>query len=194
MKCLRFKAIKYTFLFHKRGDVSIKKTAISVILIFAAIFAAKARINETEAECEKRYGTAVDVILNKKSGFLYKHYLKNDYVISVIFDKGNAIRISYCKLDVMNRFYQESVQGERWKDIVSCSRFMSDKLPQIIIDRLLQINSDGKKWTELIPGQIWSRSGNVEAAYDKADKRLSINSKKYLDFIKDNTGKELVGF
>jgi hypothetical protein len=170
-----------------------KMFMVILLWCFMFVFSSFGRLNESVDECDKRYGKPVDVVF-AQDGFIYRYYFKSGYMIGVVFKDKNAIRISYRKLNASNQFYQNCLQEQNWKNIALYSRFMSLKLSPLIIERLLQINSGGMKWQNIIPGEIWSREDGVQGVYDKMDRDFAINSKTYLEFIQQSAGKDLVGF
>lgn len=164
-----------------------------IFFCFLFVFSSFARLNETIDECDKRYGKPIDIVL-ADNGFVYRYYFKNGYLVNVVFKDKRAIRISYCKLDPSNQFYQNCLQEQNWKNMALYSRFMSLRLSPLIIARLLQINSGGMTWQNIISGEIWSRKDGVQAVYDKMDRDFAISSSVYTKFIQKSADEDLVGF
>jgi hypothetical protein len=164
------------------------------LLTVLLAFTVSARLSETEKDAESRYGKAV-CESKLDDGFISRYYIKGAFLVSIVFNKQNkSVNISYGKLDTSNKFYQESLSGKQYSDIVNYKKFFAEKLDLLIINHLLNVNSDSKEWTEIIKGDFWRRSDGVEAMYDKESKTFSISSEEYMKYVKQNVGKDLMGF
>lgn len=169
------------------------KILCPALCFFVMVLNVSARIGETLEDAKKRYGAPIGEV-KTEDGYLSNYYLKNNFLICVVFKGEQAVSIIYSKPDVNNKFYQQSFQAKQWADIINYSKFCSVELTSYVISHLIKINSDGKTWTEILKNDFWQRSDGIEAMYDKDKKTLTINSPEYIDYIKNNAAKDLVGF
>lgn len=166
----------------------------TVLLTVLFLSTASARLDENDKGAEERYGKPV-CESKYDNGFINRYYIKGSFLVSIVFNKRNqSINISYNRLDTSNKFYQESVSGKQYADIVNYKKFFTEKLDILVINHLLNVNSDSKEWTEIIKNDFWRRSDGVEAMYDKESKTFSVSSDEYMKYVKQNIGKDLIGF
>ena len=157
-------------------------------------FTVSARLSETEKDAAARYGVPV-CEARLDDGYFARYYLKGPFLVSIIFNKDNqSVNISYNKLDVSNRFYQESIAAKQYSDVVNYKKFFSLNLDFIIINHLLDVNSDSKEWAAVIKGDFWRRSDGAEAMYDSESKTFTVSSNEYLKYVKKNALKDMIGF
>ncbi|OGV46624.1 MAG: hypothetical protein A2017_02180 [Lentisphaerae bacterium GWF2_44_16] len=169
------------------------KALCSLIFFFALVLTLSARIGESLEDANRRYGTPVGEV-QTAGGYLNNYYLKNNFLICVVFKGNQAVSITYSRPDINNKFYQQSLQSKQWADIINYSRFCNVELTTYVIKHLLKVNLDGKEWTEILKNDFWQRSDGVEAMYDKDKKNLTINSPGYINHIKSSAAQDLVGF
>lgn len=169
------------------------KALCSLIFFFALVLTLSARIGETLEDANRRYGAPVGEV-QSAGGYLNNYYLKNNFLICVVFKGNQVVSITYSRPDINNKFYQQSLQAKQWADIINYSRFCNVELTTYVIEHLLKVNLDGKEWTEILKNDFWQRSDGVEAMYDKDKKTLTINSPGYIEHIKNSAAHELIGF
>lgn len=166
---------------------------MSLILIFFMAFPLYADLSKTPAECAERYGKPVCEA--KKGNLDFFTYIKNNYLISIIYDSnGKAVSITYSKPDIKNEFYEQSRKAGKWEDIVQYSKDFNKPLDMIEINRFLEINSGEGKWTELIDDKFWRRNDGAEAMYNTKTGKFSVMTESYIKNLQEDTGKEKVGF
>ena len=177
----------------KNGGVFMSKIFYSAVFFFIVALTASARIGENLENAGKRYGAPIGEV-QTANGYLNNYYLKNNFLICIIFKGDQAVSIIYSKPDINNKFYQQSLQSKQWADIINYSKFCNVELTTYVIKHLLKVNLDGKTWTEILKNDFWQRSDGIEAMYDRDKKTLTINSPEYIDYIKNSAAQDLVGF
>ncbi len=133
----------------------------------------QARIGETIAECEKRYGKHQTSETAKPGYDEARIYVKNGIAIMIGFQGQEAVLVIYSK------FKDRKVLA------------MSDQE----IETLLAANAGGKKWfPDREKKKTWERVGGQRASYEK--NALTIYSRKYKEAILEEVKKpkHLEGF
>jgi hypothetical protein len=137
-----------------------KTKILSILLILSAFaFSASARIGETEAQIEKRYGKPDDTI--KSLWGKRCRYMFRGYFVFVDFERGASQSETYAKKDA------------------------SVIMPTEVV-ALLNANSEGAAWTnpDLVDGQYISHTKKAPrrvAIYNPISRDLMITSKEFLD-------------
>jgi hypothetical protein len=163
-----------------------------MIALFAAAFAAQARLSETADDCDKRYGKPV-LVTQGSGGYTTRYYFKSGWLVSVAVKNNMAAGITYSKLDAGNKFLADTIKDGQWSDIISNVKFFRLDISPIAVQRFLEINAEGKSW-RLVITNLWRRDDGVDATLDTTDKTFSVRNKEYIDYITGDEAKELVGF
>lgn len=125
---------------------------ISLGFLFC-VYSSIARIHETAAQCESRYGQPLEEHLIPLEwslrNILFRVYVKDDVILRIGFIKNKAMVISY--------------QNEKWTEV-----------DPKIIDKLLELNSEGSSWTNW-GGNFWHREdGQVSASATLFEDGMSV--------------------
>lgn len=143
-------------------------TLTVALIVFVSLYQqASARIGETPEQCEVRYGKPVRIEKKDES----KIYLKTGFRINIFFIEGKAVTMIFEKMD---------------KDL---SR-ISHQITTNEVQSLLQSNSGGKEWEEvMLPEErrrvmtdkywpkLWkTKDGERKAVWDTSGHRLLITT------------------
>jgi hypothetical protein len=130
-----------------------------VVLFALALIPARARLGETQDQCNQRYGTPLKVV-EAGGDFNYRtvFYMKNGYTICASFINGVCAMLYVAKAD--NSELSDNEQ-----------------------EALLAASSEGKKWTkaDIISMQtVWNRDDGAKAQYEPLKHTLMFLSKAYM--------------
>jgi hypothetical protein len=154
---------KYLFL-------SSNNVLFALLLVLAQDRCACARLGESPAQIEQRYGRPTDMIAPNKPADVARVFLLKGYSIRVHFWRGTAGSEIYQKTDKM-------------------------PLTDADIQMFLQANSNGEHWDK-VPGapgkmQMWlTKDGMKMAATDPNQMTLNISTFDY--FAETDAGKEII--
>lgn len=132
------------------------KFLATFLFLILCLSPSQARIGETKAECEKRYGKHQSTESTKPGYDEARMYAKNGIAILIGFQDQEAVLVIYSKF--------------KDRKILPMS--------ELEIEMLLQANSGGKKWFP-VRGQAnaWERVGRHRARYE--NNALTIYSPAY---------------
>jgi hypothetical protein len=140
------------------------KRVLGIALLLALTFSlGRARLGESEYQCVQRYGDVQRKALRMLNGVdcdaLY--FLKNGYIVVVMFPQGNAGVILFVKAD-------------------------NSPMDDFGIQALLATEGEQFKWTETPanPGQrTWQREDGAVAVYRDADHSLTMGTKPFAQTV-----------
>jgi hypothetical protein len=134
-----------------------------VLLLALSISLGRARLGESEYRCVLRYGDVQRKALRTIGGVDYNtlYFLKNGYIVVVIFSQGNAGVTLFVKAD-NTPMDEEGIQA------------------------LLATEGEQFKWTEM-PGEAgqrtWRREDGAVAVYRVADHSLTMGTKPFAQMV-----------
>ncbi len=170
---------------------SINIATLSLTLLFASA-TSQARLGETVAECEKRYGKPV-FSRELDGGYSLRYYSKNRFLIGATFKDGVAAAMTYSKPDSGRAFFEESERKGEWTAIIALQRYLDLRLNAEEIAYFLEANSGGMKWSAVLDGRLWRKEDGTEATYDYGTNCLIIGNKGYINFISGQSQGDLSG-
>jgi hypothetical protein len=155
------------------------KIIMLLVAFFTVLSSAQARLGETPAQCQQRYGAPVKV--DREGNTMC--FMKGGFFIIVEFFNGRAETIMFRKVE-------QNVLG------------MGEKLTDNEIESLLAANGNGKKWKTLeimsMDDNWITEDGDFIACYKKMDRMLLILTKekvaREMEEKKQKENKNLRGF
>lgn len=131
-----------------------KTLLLPLVLCALLVSPALARVGETKAECEARYGKPAKT--EKYLSFDLYLYVKSGFVIAVMFDAERAGTVQY--------------QHETGEEIIA------PEITDAELEALLKANAGGSSWIEdkgVIAKRSWKRAdGVLMARYNPLDRTL----------------------
>lgn len=164
---------------------------MAMALLFASV-PAQARLGESSAECEKRYGKPV-FSRELDGGYSLRYYSKNGFLVGVTTKDGVSVAVSYSKPNSGLDFLNDSERKGEWTAIVALQKYLDIRLNAEEIAYFLDANSEGKKWDVVLEGRLWRRPDGAEASYDYGTHSLLIGRKTYIEYISNRNQGDLSG-
>ncbi|MEM1058859.1 MAG: hypothetical protein AAGK14_06395 [Verrucomicrobiota bacterium] len=139
-------------------------TFCALALTFAVPTTSQARLGETKAECEKRYGEAVEtggVFMGADTNSIYH---KNGFLIVVGYIDGICTFVAFTK------------PGE----------YTNQEMSEHEIKTLMEANSNGQRWTQTARGN-WSLPDGSVAVFTYGSNQLSFATQGFVSKMNERT-------